>query len=1514
MSKRPLRLGLFFAFCVAITVAWVIRAGGQQPQTYVPNEVIIKLDPSVPAADAAALRTSLNAVVKRRFESIGAELWRINGVSTMDAITRFQGDARVIYIEPNFIVHAIETIPNDPRFGELWGMHNTGQSGGTPDADIDAPEAWDLATNSDVVVGVIDTGVDYNHVDLATNIFVNAGEIAANNIDDDNNGFIDDVHGWDFVNNDNNPMDDNGHGTHCSGTIGGIGNNGVGVVGVSWTVKIMPLKFLDAGGFGNTGDAIEAVEYATMMGVKITSNSWGGGGQDQALSEAIEAAGNAGALFIAAAGNNASNNDNFPFFPASYPLDNIISVASTDRRDNMSGFSNFGLNSVDLGAPGTDILSTFPGNTYGTISGTSMATPHVSGAAALLWAAAPEFTHMEVKQTIMESVDVIPALQGRTVTGGRLNVYNIINGLDDVAPDAVTDLAVDQTGSNHAILSWTASGDDANVGTASSYDLRYSTSPIDENNFDSATSAGPLPHPAAAGNHEVFEVGGLDVTTQYYFALVVVDEQQNRSGVSNSPDGTTLGAPTLQYAPTSFTENLLTGGSAAQTLTVQNVGQGTLDFSFSNTPAWVTITPAAGRVFAGQSATLELTFNATGLFGGSYNQTALLHTNDPGNGFAPVGLTLNVTGAPDIASNPNEVDYGLQYFGYCEPRDVVIQNIGAETLNVTSISTFNSEFTVDTTPFTLLPGAQRVLTVTFCPVPEELLPSLPKEHPRRADATLTLETNDPDHPLFKVPMFGEGVQPPVIQVDPQALSADLFTGGIDPQALHIENVGGTPLEFSLSIEGMSGPNATVRMQAPTAGPDSKKDITPAAASRTRKGLPYAPASTFKREHPAGSNRPVITSATALQVLIVHTGDVSEIQNDLLSFADVAAVDLFDAGGSTPTIDDLVPYDGVLVIANFPFGDKVALGDVLADYVDQGGGVVQTLASFIDPFNIGGRFLDEGYSPFTLGSGPLGFSNLGNFDAGHPIMAGVAAATGDLLGATTLAPGAEWVADWQIGQPFVATQGDRVVGANVFVADGGFFGGDVALILHNALLWGAGGAWLTADPTEGTLPAGAAMDVTVTFDATGLNGGDYSAAVVIASNDPATPQFGVPATMHVTGAPDVDVPTDPLAYGEVFINGSSSKTVAIANAGTDLLTVSSIATDHGDYSVDVANASLDPGDVQNVVVTYAPTATGPSNATLTITSDDPDEGVIQIALSGTGVMPPIITVNPTSLEDSLFTGESAGHTVTIGNIGASNLTFSIDTEEIEGAAAPVITRQISIPRSDGNFPRGTQAASARMAPGTHAKLSSIKKANGIAATGSAFATEAGFAQATRFNLTQPEVLNFVGAAPNFIWAGDFASGDNAFAYAVDDQNQFMQIDTTSGAQTIIGTIVPFGAEIWTGMAFDPTDGAMYATGTDIFSSSLYSIDVASATATRIGSINMPGIIACAIDADGNMYAHDIVTDELVSIDKSSGVGTPIGPLGFDANFGQGMGYDGDTKPCISPRSTTSRSKRSCAWRT
>ncbi|MGB5899895.1 MAG: SdrD B-like domain-containing protein [Geitlerinemataceae cyanobacterium] len=404
---------------------------------YNPNEVIVKFKSGVQTADVAKLQSNLKATTLETTRTLGSQLWQIQGMTADEAVAAYEGDPRVEYIEPNYIVRA-SAIPDDPSFGQLWGLNNTGQTSGTPDADIDAPEAWNLATgSSDVVVGVIDTGVDYNHPDLADNIWTNPGEVAGDGIDNDGNGYVDDVHGYDFVNNDGDPFDDNGHGTHVSGTIAASGNNGTGVTGVNWSAQIMGLKFLSASGSGTTFDAIQAVEYATMMkqtygvNINLTSNSWGGGGFSQALSDAIELAGDADQLFLAAAGNSASDNDTVLNYPSSYDLENIIAVAATDQNDLKAGFSSYGETSVDLGAPGVSVYSTLPGNNYGFLSGTSMATPHVAGVTALLWSQYPNLTAAEVKEVILGTVDPIAALDGLTVSGGRLNAYNAL-----VAPTA----------------------------------------------------------------------------------------------------------------------------------------------------------------------------------------------------------------------------------------------------------------------------------------------------------------------------------------------------------------------------------------------------------------------------------------------------------------------------------------------------------------------------------------------------------------------------------------------------------------------------------------------------------------------------------------------------------------------------------------------------------------------------------------------------------------------------------------------------------------------------------------------------------------------------------------------------------------------------------------------------------------------------------------------------------------------------------------------------------------------
>ncbi len=362
------------------------------------------------------------------------------GISITQALDSVRRLSNVDFAEPDYRVTADAT-PNDSSFGSLWGLNNTGQSGGTSDADIDAPEAWNTTTGSGTfVVGIIDTGIDYRHPDLAANMWTNPDEIAGNGIDDDRNGYVDDRYGYDFANNDADPLDDNGHGTHVAGTIGAVGNNGVGVAGINWRVKLAALKFLDADGSGYTSDAVRALDYAVREGMRVTNNSWGGGGDSAALRSAIQRAQAAGSIFVAAAGNDGRNNDVTVSYPGSYPYDNVVAVAATDRNDRLASFSNYGATSVDLAAPGVSILSTTPNNSYSTYSGTSMATPHVSGAIALLWDRNPTWTYRQVIGQILSTVDPVTTLTGKVASGGRLNIARALGGSGtqpDTRPPAV---------------------------------------------------------------------------------------------------------------------------------------------------------------------------------------------------------------------------------------------------------------------------------------------------------------------------------------------------------------------------------------------------------------------------------------------------------------------------------------------------------------------------------------------------------------------------------------------------------------------------------------------------------------------------------------------------------------------------------------------------------------------------------------------------------------------------------------------------------------------------------------------------------------------------------------------------------------------------------------------------------------------------------------------------------------------------------------------------------------------
>ncbi len=348
-------------------------------------------------------------------------------------IQRLSSNPQVEYVEPNYVVEAVD-IPNDALFGQLWGLQNIGQpiagTPGTSGADIDAVGAWGISTGSRAnLVAVVDTGIDYTHPDLADNIW---SAPAAFTISIGGQAITCPAgsHGFNAITSTCDPMDDHYHGTHCSGTIGAVGNNSIGVVGVNWTTQIIGAKFLNASGSGYISDAINAIEFLVQAksvagaNIRVVSNSWGGGGFSQAFLDEINRANDM--LFVFAAGNDATNNDTTPFYPASYTAANLIAVAASDNNDRLAAFSNYGASSVHLGAPGVNILSTTPGSGYQYLSGTSMATPHVAGTAALVLSKC-SLDIPGIEKNLLDNVDPLSSLAGMTVTGGRLNAYKALS-------------------------------------------------------------------------------------------------------------------------------------------------------------------------------------------------------------------------------------------------------------------------------------------------------------------------------------------------------------------------------------------------------------------------------------------------------------------------------------------------------------------------------------------------------------------------------------------------------------------------------------------------------------------------------------------------------------------------------------------------------------------------------------------------------------------------------------------------------------------------------------------------------------------------------------------------------------------------------------------------------------------------------------------------------------------------------------------------------------------------------
>lgn len=428
----------------------------KKPQTTDANpEVLVRFKPGVTLSDIKKIATGKNDRVEDEIEAV-QNLVSIDDLDDADAeaVAKQYGAMSdlVLYAEPNFKIQLDKEsqnkaktytgtgdpdldlgLPNDPQFAEQWALNNQGQNGGKEKADISALKAWLKTKGSDdVVVAVLDSGVDYTHVDLVSNMWHRPDSLPE--YTDDELGSFNDEYGFNATDNIADPMDDNGHGTHCAGVIGAEGDNDEGIAGINWKVQIMPLKFLGRGGFGTTKDAIEAINYAidrkaNGVNVAVINASWGSTSKSKALEDAIRAAGEQGILFVAAAGNNGTDNDRNPHYPSNYNLPNVISVAALDRSDLLASFSNFGAKTVHIAAPGKDILSTWLGGDYREASGTSMATPQVAGVAALILANEPKLSVGKLRARVLKSVDKLETLSGKVESGGRINAAKALGGL-----------------------------------------------------------------------------------------------------------------------------------------------------------------------------------------------------------------------------------------------------------------------------------------------------------------------------------------------------------------------------------------------------------------------------------------------------------------------------------------------------------------------------------------------------------------------------------------------------------------------------------------------------------------------------------------------------------------------------------------------------------------------------------------------------------------------------------------------------------------------------------------------------------------------------------------------------------------------------------------------------------------------------------------------------------------------------------------------------------------------------
>lgn len=707
---------------------------------------------------------------------------------------------------------------NDPMLAEQWHYNNTGQTGGTPGADIRLFDAWQSTTGKqEVVVAVTDGGIQLDHPDLKANLWVNAGEVAGNGIDDDHNGFVDDVHGYSFVDDTGDVVADD-HGTHVAGTIAAVTHNGIGVAGVaggSGTGDGVRLMSCAVFGYFSADGFPESYVYAADNGAVISQNSWGyisPGVYEQAVLDAIDyfiaEAGQdetgvqtgpmKGGLVVFSAGNSNAQDNYYPGYYAS-----TFAVAATTHKNGKAWYSNYAA-WVDIAAPGgeTDnvetegVLSTLAGGLYGFFQGTSMACPHVTGAAALVVSKygkkgfSPEAVRERLRSTASSLDTGNPAYNGKM--GGLLNAGAALRDNDHTAPAAITDLSITGSDIGTETLSWTVPTDPG--GFVASYDIRYSKAPITASNFSSASAVSSPPASAPAGSKQQFIVTGLSGGTLYYFAVKAIDFEGNRATISNVISKTTVQAPVIKITPSSLTVDLQTAQTSTRTFTVRNTGPGPLRFRLANAVVendFAACSPDQGNLAPGGSQVITVTFDAANLPAGTYVKELRVESNDPERSLLTVPLTLRVANnnAPIASVHPDSIHFNSVQIGTSVAKKITLHNAGSDPLVISRAETGSSEFTTGLSGSLSIPAFHdTTITLTFSPA-----------FPGLKSRTVTLHTNDAAHATLTIAVAGEGLNEAPVAVAPTTIEETVEQGTVSQRTLVLRNNGSFDRNFRIEV-------------------------------------------------------------------------------------------------------------------------------------------------------------------------------------------------------------------------------------------------------------------------------------------------------------------------------------------------------------------------------------------------------------------------------------------------------------------------------------------------------------------------------------------------------------------------------------------------------------------------------------------------------------------------------------------------------------------------------------------